>query len=358
MDTLIKQFRVNSRRQLIPTGGMLELTPRCTLDCAMCYVHLTNEQMSGKRELNGDEWIRIIDEAYEAGMVSLLLTGGECLLHKDFKKIYLHVKSLPIFVSVNTNGTLITDEYIEFFRVNPPRRIQISLYGNSEECYERVTGHRMYERVKANILKLRDAGLNVQVAITPCKYLVDEVVDIVDLLRKEKIYYLINPALCDANDDTGRSIESFNISIEQEIEMFSKLRNRYGIQEYNNTPVTTLPELMEDNGSVQHRIPCGAGRASFAVSWDGKIRPCVWLSDVQADLLTVPFAEAWKVINEGVMTHLIPIECAQCRYRKVCFECSIVRMDPKNPGHRNLDTCKRTIGKINAGILKFEEPNE
>ena len=356
--TLMKQFNVNARRQLIPTGGMFELTPRCTLDCTMCYVHLTNEQMKGKQELSGDEWIRILDEAYAAGLVSLLLTGGECLLHKDFKKIYLHAKSLPIFLSVNTNGTLINEDYVDFFQKNPPRGIQITLYGNSEDCYEKVTGHRMFERVKTNILRLRDAGVNVHVAITPCKYLIDEVVDIVAFLKKEKIFYSVNPALCEANTGTGRTLEDFNISVEDEVEMHRKLHALNGSPFYQNEPITELPQLCEDDGSVPHRMPCAAGRSTFVVSWEGKMHPCVWLSEIEPDLSQVSFAEAWHICNEGALTHLVPVECHTCKYRPVCFDCTIVRMDPNNPGHCNQETCMRTIGKINAGIIKFENSDQ
>ena len=62
----------------LPIGGTFELTPRCNFNCKMCYVHLTQEEQERRgRELTTEEWLRIGKDAKDAGMVFLLLTGGE-----------------------------------------------------------------------------------------------------------------------------------------------------------------------------------------------------------------------------------------------------------------------------------------
>lgn len=353
-DSLRFKFEKNARMQMIPTGGAFELTPRCTLDCAMCYVHLTNEQMAGRHELTGDEWIKIIDDAYAAGLLSVLVTGGECMLHKDFRRIYLHLKSLSVFTSINTNGTLITDEYVEFFKKNPPRQMQITLYGSDDEHYEKVTGHRVYKRVQENILKLRDAGINLCVAITPSKYLFDDISNILNFLKKEGIFYLINPALMQANDDTGRDIEDYGLTPEQAIEIKRVVHAFEGRPFYENEKITEIPGRIECEQPAR-RLPCGAGRAAFTMSWDGIMRPCAWVSDVTANVLEIGFDAAWKKINQGVTEHIVPIECETCKYLPDCFSCAIMRADPKDPMHRNPNTCRETIGCINAGIIKHME---
>ena len=67
------------------------------------------------RELTTEQWKRIFDEAYDAGMMFATLTGGECLLREDFRELYLHLWNKRVMVTVLTNGYLINDDYVAFF---------------------------------------------------------------------------------------------------------------------------------------------------------------------------------------------------------------------------------------------------
>ena len=55
----------------IPVCGTFELTPRCNLQCKMCYIRLTPEQMNPiGRELTATEWLHLARQAHAAGMCS------------------------------------------------------------------------------------------------------------------------------------------------------------------------------------------------------------------------------------------------------------------------------------------------
>ena len=79
------------------------------------------------------KWKRIFDEACACEMQYATLSGGECLVRKDFKELYLHLWNKQIMITVMTNGTLLNDEYVEFFKTYQPDMIQISLYGSNED---------------------------------------------------------------------------------------------------------------------------------------------------------------------------------------------------------------------------------
>ena len=139
----IDQFLAfKAREQGIPYSGSFELTPLCNLDCKMCYVHLTTEQMQGRKLLSVDQWKSLMTQARDAGMVRAKLTGGECLTYSGFDELYLHLHSMGVNVDVLTNGVLLDEKRIEFFKKHPPRGIQVTLYGSSEDAYEKVTGKR------------------------------------------------------------------------------------------------------------------------------------------------------------------------------------------------------------------------
>ena len=66
-----------------PYGGSFELTPLCNLDCKMCYVHLQDPSVR-QRMLSGEQWLSIIRQAIDAGMMKPMLTGGEAMTHPAF----------------------------------------------------------------------------------------------------------------------------------------------------------------------------------------------------------------------------------------------------------------------------------
>lgn len=98
-----------------PLAGNFELTARCNFNCKMCYVHLTAEEQQRRgRELTADEWLAIAQEARSRGMLFLLLTGGEPLIRKDFRYLLTELKKMGLLVSVNSNGSLIDRDWLDF----------------------------------------------------------------------------------------------------------------------------------------------------------------------------------------------------------------------------------------------------
>ena len=102
-------------------------------------------------------------------MLFLLLTGGEPLIRTDFRYLLTELKKMGLLVSVNSNGSLIDRDWLDFFRHEPPFRFNITLYGGSEETYERLCGRPMFGRVTENIRALRQLGIGVKLnaSMTP-----------------------------------------------------------------------------------------------------------------------------------------------------------------------------------------------
>ncbi|WRK53949.1 radical SAM protein [Coprobacillaceae bacterium CR2/5/TPMF4] len=98
-----------------PVSGTLELTPLCNMNCDMCYVHLSNEEMNKQGKiLDIDEWFDLANQLEKAGVLFIMLTGGEPLLFPGFKELYLKLKRMGMVITVNTNGTLIDEKWAAF----------------------------------------------------------------------------------------------------------------------------------------------------------------------------------------------------------------------------------------------------
>lgn len=81
------------------------LTERCNLRCPHCFVFNKGRQL--RPELEGNDIIRILETSREA-IKSIVLTGGEPLLFKDFERVFEYTTTLKSlrFLIVSTNGML------------------------------------------------------------------------------------------------------------------------------------------------------------------------------------------------------------------------------------------------------------
>ena len=334
------------RSMQIPISPFYELTPRCTLDCKMCYVHLTPEQMGNRREMTAEQWNRITDEAVEAGMLYTVLTGGECMLHPNFWEIYDHLLDRGVIVTINTNAYTLTDADIERFRRRPPAGFRITLYGASEEGYERCTGRRAFARVVENITKLRDAGFLTVIAITLSRYNVDEFVEMVRIARDLKLRVNYVMELSEPNEDTGRHMDDFNLTQD---EIIAKTKELYAAENrtiFENEPIRELPAILPDDPNCKG-MRCGSGTTSFR--WDGRMSPCFdYRNDIRVQ--DVGFRAAWEETKRLARAYPQPVECDTCKLLPICHDCVLCRQDPKNPGHADQRRCRMTIERYNAGL--------
>ena len=120
-------------QNLSPINGSIELTPICNMNCEMCYVRLTPAEVARQGRLRTvGEWLDIATQMRDAGTLFLLLTGGEPLIYPDFRRLYLALRDMGFLLTINTNGTLIDEDWAAFFGAHKPRRINITLYGADE----------------------------------------------------------------------------------------------------------------------------------------------------------------------------------------------------------------------------------
>ena len=155
----------------IPLSGTFELTPCCNMACKMCYVRMTKAEQEAMAPLRtAGEWLKLGREAKESGLLYLLLTGGEPFLRPDFKEIFQGLHRMGFILSINSNGTLIDEETVAWLKETPPTRINITLYGASDETYARLCGNpKGFTQTTKAIRMLREAGITVKVncSLTP-----------------------------------------------------------------------------------------------------------------------------------------------------------------------------------------------
>ena len=336
-----------ARKFHIPLLGYYELTPLCNLDCKMCYVHLSTSQYSPDRLLNVNVWKDLTKEAYKIGMRSVTLTGGECLTYPEFEELYLFLHSMHINTYILTNGVLLDDNRVDFFKKFPPKSIQISLYGSSDANYQLVTGHKVFSTVIQNILSLKRSGLPLRIAVTPSNYMQNDIRELFRTIEDLGIPYYVNKMLLVPRRNTNRQYE--DLDIEQYIEIY-KIHNE--MHHINNKPLDSsdLPEIFGKEPS--YGLKCGAGRSTFSIRYDGRMYACLGLDDYASFPLTDGFQVAWKMINEYADQYPYPQECNGCIYFDSCHPCPIMHKSAPDRGHCDPRICEKTRRFIQAGILR------
>ena len=344
---------VRARKRGIPFKGTFEITPLCNLDCRMCYVHLNKEQLCGKSPLPAETWEAIMQEAIDAGMMYAALTGGECMTSPDFDRLYLFLHSKGVQVSILTNGVLLDEARIRFFKAHPPASIQVTLYGESEDTYERVTGRRHYERVMRNLRMADEALLPLVLSVTPNKYLGDSDEALVRCAASTGIQFHVNSSLMTPREDTGRSDGFRDLVPEDYMRLFKLEQSLKGHLE----PVECEADPPAPNGDASAKAPrglrCGGGRSSFNVTWDGRVIPCNRLQHLGVAWEKGRFLDAWKQINQAAENYLLPVECETCVCRKAARTCAASHQ--AELGHADPEQCKWCRAMIKAGFAKLAE---
>lgn len=323
-------------RMLVPLSGTFELSPVCNFNCRMCYVRKTQKEVnaSSRPILQLDDWRRIAREAREEGMLFLLLTGGEPLLWPHFWTLYDELVDMGFLVSINTNGSLIDEEAIAHFRRKPPHRVNITLYGASDETYYRLCGARgVFAKVDAAIRGLMDAGITVKLN---CSLTPDNAADldwIIDYAQTRGTIlsvatYMFPPV---RRDPSKVGVNERFTPAESAEHMMHYLRRDRGEEAFAKylrqirTGAVEPPGL--DEGCidpVDGKIRCRAGRASFWITWDGWLTPCGMMPEPKVDLKTQAFADAWSSLTQIAAQLRLSGVCDKCPNKKICHPCAAI----------------------------------
>ena len=338
-----------AREKLVPLSGSFELTPLCNLGCKMCYVHLNRDQMQGADLLPTEVWKDIMTQAVEAGMMYASLTGGECLTYPGFKDLYLYLASMGVETRVLSNAVALDESMASFFASRPPASVQVTLYGASEEGYERVTGRRVFSRVMENVRRLRDLGIPLVIAVTPNAFMTDGP-QVVRLLHEEGFPFVINSGLMRPREETGR--RTADAGLDAYVEMAKLQLSLTGETIEPECDVDELPDPSSASAPAARGVRCGAGRSSFAVDWRGRMRPCNTFPCEPVDVLALGFAESWRRTNQTVLEYPLPAECEGCFYQNVCKHCVSEHAAGAEPGHASPEICRWVKRMVAEGLKK------
>lgn len=314
----------------LPISGNFELTARCNFNCRMCYVHRNGDIDALKaKELTASQWLSLASDARDRGMIFLLLTGGEPFLREDFAEIYTELIKMGIMVSINTNASLYNEELRGLFLHYPPSRINVTLYGGSEETYRSLCGNASYARVVDHLRSMRGDGFQVRLNVSLTPYNVQDMEKIHAVsneigLQAKASSYMYPPIRIGGcvGENVGRfSAQDAGIALAAWQHLRDTAESFHLRAERLRAGNAVRPPVTSPDGEG---ITCRAGRSSFWLTWDGKMMPCGTMNVDAAYPLRDGFRQAWEEVRRTAAAIRLPEKCSACAERGNCCVCAAI----------------------------------
>jgi SynChlorMet cassette radical SAM/SPASM protein ScmF len=159
------------------------LTDGCNLACRHCWLSPKFDR-DGTRHptLSTELFEAAISEAKPLGLSRVKLTGGEPLLHPQFKRLLEIVRHEGLFLTIETNGILCTPEIAEEIAKSPQCSVSVSLDGADAATHDWARGVMgSFEKAQQAVRNLAAADTAPQIIMSVMRCNADQVEALVRL---------------------------------------------------------------------------------------------------------------------------------------------------------------------------------
>jgi radical SAM protein with 4Fe4S-binding SPASM domain len=320
-------------------------TNACNLRCKHCYQRAGT--MSSD-ELGLEERLNIVDQLVDNDVVAIAFSGGEALLRGDFWEVARHAAREGLYLSLATNGTLLTNDVVRRLTDVGIQYFEISLDSVDpvkHDAFRGVSG--AWERTVTgiqNVVAQEGAYSCIANTITNENYY--ELEDLISFSKKLGV----DRTLIFNFIPVGRGADIIDIDLPPDVreDVLQQMYRHLSGQDEKFEIFTTAPQfsrvcMMNSQTGVislahvgaagfsdkvgllaEYIGGCGAGRMYSAIQPNGIVTPCVFLPIPVGDLRSESFIDIWK--NAEVMQslrerHDLKGHCGTCDYKNVCGGC-------------------------------------
>ncbi len=144
----------------------IEVTKACNLRCVHCYNEAEYQEDFTTRNMDFQDFCRVVDMLQAMGVPRIQLIGGEpYILGNKLAQMLSYIKDKFQFVEIFTNGTLIKESDIDTLLVNNINQIALSVYSNISSEHDKVTKLKgSYNKTLNTIKALERAGIPYRIA--------------------------------------------------------------------------------------------------------------------------------------------------------------------------------------------------
>jgi radical SAM protein with 4Fe4S-binding SPASM domain len=314
----------------VPHVVAWNLTRRCNLACAHCYI-AAGPTESATGELPTQDCLRIVDEILAVNpSPMIILSGGEPLLREDLDEIARAASSRGATVVVGTNGTGLTSARIAALKKAGVRGVAVSVDSLRPSYHDRFRhGRGSLEETQAAIERLREQRMDVVIQTTVTKGNRAELERLVAWAAAEgavafNCYFLVATGRGEALGRGDLSPEDYETVLADLARWQRDYRGRLMVR------AKCAPHFMRHVHQIDPESPvlnyetrCPCGTQYCRITPDGKLTPCPYLPEEAGDLKRMSFGEIWRTapLFQQLRTGLLGGKCGACEYRRLCGGC-------------------------------------
>ncbi|WP_308577444.1 radical SAM/SPASM domain-containing protein [uncultured Parvimonas sp.] len=282
----------------------IELTSRCNFKCRHCYISdFTNKGIS----LNDIE--KVLDDARKLGTYTIVYTGGEVLLRKDFIDIISITRKKGFSVNVLSNGYLLNDSIAKKLSELYISSFGITLFSLDNKINDFITrAKNSSTKVMEAINLLKKYGIRVEVKIPVMIYNYSTFNEVKRYCYKNNIKFVTTSQI------TGLNNGSFeNKSL--------RLKPNLGFKVMKES----LPEIYSIKTNFKEDdYPCKVIQDSIFIDSKGEVFPCSTfyysIGNINSDGGLIDIWNSGKVLELQNLKNKDLI-CSDCNIREYCDRC-------------------------------------
>ena len=289
----------------------MELTYRCNFRCVQCY-NATHKGAETEMTLN--EWESTLQQLADLGCYLLTFTGGEVFVRKDAMDIFQIACHKNFSFRISTNGSLIDEKVVSRLRSMGAflQGVDVSFYGADPESHDTLSCRQgAHERTLRAVMLLSEAKIPLLAKFITMRDNFEGIPKFERMMHRLDVKYSISTESLIPRTD-GNTSPLMQILTDQQYKRLLAAQNVGG-------------------GSGRSQA-CKPGHIRGAITPDGHVSPCEWLTDFKlGNLKEQSFRDIWygdKFLNFRKIFQQ-QSECPSCTLRVGCRRC---------PAHSYLET--------------------
>lgn len=306
------------------------LTSRCNLACAHCYLDAVQRKTQARDELDTEDALAVVGQlAQMAPGAMLVLTGGEPLLRSDLVRLVKAAADGGLMPVIGTNGTLLDAARAESLQDAGAAGAGISLDSPAPDFHDRLRGAPgAWVGARRGMAAARQAGLAIVVQATVFEENRHDLAALTDIAAQAgamafNVFFLV----C-----TGRGVTQTDLTsaaYEEALREIVRLQDDHPGLKIRARCAPYMRRMQglhageRGGGYADWSSACLAGRRYFRITPQGRVTPCPYVPAEAGDLRSQSVQQIWA---EHPMLLALRNEspggkCGACDFRYGCGGC-------------------------------------
>ena len=315
-----------------PSIVAINLTQRCNLACAHCYLDAGTLEGGDEDELTTREVCGLLDEVAQANTEAMVvLTGGEPLLRKDIEPIVSHGAARGLSIVLGTNGMLLTERRVRSLKEAGLMGVGISIDSLDPARHDGFRGlDGAWEKTVRGLETCLREELTFQIHFSVTRDNAHEVEDIIQFAKERggrvvNIFFLVCTGRGESMTDiTSRQYEDvLRTIIQGQVDYPDLIIRPRCAPHFKRIAYELAPDAQENRMSGREGDGCIAGTQYCRITPTGGVTACPYIPDEVGNIRHQRFMEIWDTSPQFRLLRSPALggKCGSCGFQLLCGGC-------------------------------------